>query len=1400
VHPSPATGTHGLDSKLFEVNTQLRSWGTDQVVRAGVSSFGLGGTNAHVVLESAPLAQQGAAHHDSGQTIDELVSLPLVLSAKSKAALRSQARRWSSWLRGRTDVTLLDVVSTAARRRAHHSHRAVINAASIAEACEALSALARGESHGSLLEGRAAERGRVVFAFPGQGSQWVGMGSQLLAQSRVFREAIEACDAAFLPLTGWSVREQLEGTPDLDQVEVVQPLLYSVAIGLAAVWRALGVEPDAVVGGSQGEVPAAVVAGALSLADGARVVVARSRAVKACSRLGGMAIVDASVGHVQDWLEQSYPTLSIGGINGPTSTVVSGGIADLDRFLSDMAQQGRFCRRVNIDYASHSAYMDPLLPELESALTALAPRPGTVSFYSTVTGRLGDGAELGASYWCRNLREPVRLDLALAAMRADGCDVFVEVSAHPLMSMLLGPVDARNLVVSSISRRGAGLSAVLQQLGSLHAHGFEVCWDKVLSSAGRLVDLPGYAFQRQRYWASPATARTASAPRPRDGLEQLLESCDPFSLATQLQLPQASRGAALAIAPYLEAWRHRKIEQREAWRWLYEETWHRSNPPHQLRLDGTWAVLSSPAPQAWSSLVEASLAAGGATVRRLDWSDGQGGLREHIEQLPADTRGIVLFADSSSSSQAPIGVSQAIVDALSSLQALHAAERTIKLWVVMRTGMLGSGAEGAVADGGLSGFSRMAANEAPLLWGGVIDLGFGPIDGVAPCLISCLAANETEAEVALRVDGRFVRRLKRLPISEGSAEGAPILRATALLLGSSPLLGFLARWCLDNGATRLVLANDLSPSQLAEVTRQLENRVASIQHVACDTQNPQQVAAVMRDIGDLSAVVNLVPHIDHRDAAMIELGSDEISRQVDALVTSTLLISEVISQRALDCFLVVDRIADHVAGAIAGTMLDAAMVSLRARGVPASLVRCGPHAWESEAVTGLRPTSWQRLGESLRQGLRAGPGTFAVADVDWGTVMDSKHGRADQGWMDGVPEACVAREGRQQGDADGSSLSLRAQLAQVPPGEHLALTCEGVRREVARVLQLPLSELALDTPLQQLGMDSLMVLQIRSRLSEFAGVELANEDIFRLESCSALGQALLAGVSKGGGEDAAPEAVAPGSWLRVLKPARDPHTTLLCFAGMGGATSGFIPLARYLEDGIELVAVQLPGREARRSEEPEVHMQSLVAQICAEVSSRLDRRVLILGHSQGSWAALELCHALRRKMVERLGVDAPMLGLVAACAIPAHVPTTAELASFADITEVWDRATLDELAQRFRGVLPDELIDNQELLQEYLRNCRADLALARNYEAEVRATAQRPLDIPVLAVAALSDPLIPDPAATDRWAEVTDAEFHRVNIPGSHAAPIENPQHMARVLSEWLTELIAFREAAAEEE
>jgi acyl transferase domain-containing protein/NAD(P)-dependent dehydrogenase (short-subunit alcohol dehydrogenase family) len=528
----------------------------DRPRRAGVSSFGISGTNAHMILEEAPpteaidsasgplvvrerasaegggsavvglLAREGSGATDS--VVDDGLPrtgvlaggmaggvAPWLISGKSDEALRGQARCLLELVQGSPELSLVDVGCSLAARSAFE-HRAVLVGSDREQMCAGLRALVRGDPAPGLFsavarDGGIGGDGRVAFLFPGQGSQWDGMGLELIDRSPVFAEQMSACANALAPHVDWSLEDVLrgvEGAPGLDRVDVVQPALFAVMVSLAGLWRAYGVVPDVVVGHSQGEIAAAHVAGALSLEDAARVSVLRSRALGPLTGKGGMVTLALELEQVSSRLERWGGRISVAAVNAPSTVVVSGDLEALEELLRECAAEDVRARRIPVNYVAHSAQMEAIREELLEACDSIDPRSCETPFHSTVTGAELDTVELDARYWYRNLRETVQFERVARSLIEGGCRTFVEVSPHPVLTMGVGETAEAVLedagavfVADSLRRDRDNREHFLASLAQMWARGADVDWAAVFAgSEAKPVELPTYAFQRRRYW------------------------------------------------------------------------------------------------------------------------------------------------------------------------------------------------------------------------------------------------------------------------------------------------------------------------------------------------------------------------------------------------------------------------------------------------------------------------------------------------------------------------------------------------------------------------------------------------------------------------------------------------------------------------------------------------------------------------------------------------------------------------------------------------------------------------------------------------------------------------------------------------------------------------------------
>lgn len=480
--------------------------------RVGTSGFGVGGTNAHVVLEEAPELPPVAR-----PTAPDVTRI-LPLSARGPEALRALAERWVGFLDA-TDASAVDLAYSAAERRTHHDHRLAIVGRSVEEWRTALAGWLRdGVAPGLVSDLRETGPPRIGFVFSGQGPQWFAMGRELLAEEPTFRAALEACDAHFLPLAGWSIMEELARTEEssrLNETEIAQPAIFAVQVALSALWQSWGIMPDGVVGHSIGEIAALHVAGALSLEDATHVVWQRGRIMQEATGLGRMASVALTAAEAEALIEPFGDRLSVAACNAPRSVVLSGEVAALETALASLAARGVSHRMLPVEFAFHSAQMAPFQQRLVAALKGVRPGPARIPVYSTVTGALAADGSVDVAYFGRNVREPVRLASAIDAMLGDGFDAFLEIAPHPVLG---GPVsecvadrEANAVVVASLRRGRPERDTMLQACASLYCRGARPAWATLQLAPGQVTALPAYPWQRSRYWLR--IPPVAEAPR-----------------------------------------------------------------------------------------------------------------------------------------------------------------------------------------------------------------------------------------------------------------------------------------------------------------------------------------------------------------------------------------------------------------------------------------------------------------------------------------------------------------------------------------------------------------------------------------------------------------------------------------------------------------------------------------------------------------------------------------------------------------------------------------------------------------------------------------------------------------------------------------------------------------------
>lgn len=559
--------------RVVTEQTQLKPKGRSLL--AGVNSFGFGGTNAHALLEEAPrdveYAEEPPAHsRQLRQPGDDAPSRPAIVavSAHNNEVLRRVARQLHEVVQGDRDTstatvggaldatksiqgattqdkfTLNDVAYTTTRRRSHLAHRLAVTARSLKDLSSSLEHFLFGADDPSVAKGHVLPEvdRKVVFVYTGMGPQWWGMGRDLAAREPVFRAALTECDERYRSLTGWSVLEAMgscERSSRVKETAVAQPANFAIQVALTRLWASWGIQPDAVVGHSVGEVASAWASGALSLEEALLVSFHRGRLQQRVAGRGAMLAVGLSEPEAERLIRQSGVDgrVSVAAINSAGSLTLSGD-KDAIRLVADTLAAGdTFHRSLDVEAAFHSYHMDSVRTELYESLSSLSPASTVIPLYSTVTGSRIDGESLANDYWWANVRQPVRFYDAIKALSSDGFSNFVEIGPHPVLRHAiresLGDAGREAVILSSIDRKKPEQDTMLQSLASLYTNGITPDWDE-LSPTGKRIRLPAYPWQRTRYFIESRESREDRLGRPG---HPLLSRCvDGSAPAWQVEL------------------------------------------------------------------------------------------------------------------------------------------------------------------------------------------------------------------------------------------------------------------------------------------------------------------------------------------------------------------------------------------------------------------------------------------------------------------------------------------------------------------------------------------------------------------------------------------------------------------------------------------------------------------------------------------------------------------------------------------------------------------------------------------------------------------------------------------------------------------------------------------------
>ncbi|KBG58992.1 phenolpthiocerol synthesis type-I polyketide synthase PpsB [Mycobacterium tuberculosis variant africanum MAL010102] len=1067
-------------STRFFVPTQNSPWPTAEGPRrAAVSSFGLGGTNAHVIIEQgselAPVSEGG---EDTGVST-------LVVTGKTAQRMAATAQVLADWMEGPgAEVAVADVAHTVNHHRARQATFGTVVARDRAQAIAGLRALAAGQHAPGVVSHQDGSPGPgTVFVYSGRGSQWAGMGRQLLADEPAFAAAVAELEPVFVEQAGFSLRDVIATGKELVGIEQIQLGLIGMQLTLTELWRSYGVQPDLVIGHSMGEVAAAVVAGALTPAEGLRVTATRARLMAPLSGQGGMALLGLDAAATEA-LIADYPQVTVGIYNSPRQTVIAGPTEQIDELIARVRAQNRFASRVNIEVAPHNPAMDALQPAMRSELADLTPRTPTIGIISTTYADLHTQPIFDAEHWATNMRNPVRFQQAIASAGsgADGAyHTFIEISAHPLLTQAIADTledahrptksAAKYLSIGTLQRDADDTVTFRTNLYTADiAHPPHTCHPPEPHPT-----IPTTPWQHTHHWIATTHPSTAAPEDP--GSNKVVVNGQSTSESRALedwchQLAWPIRPAVSADPPSTAAW----LVVAD------NELCHELARAADSRVDS----LSPPA-----------LAAGSDPAALLDALRGVDNVL-YAPPIPGE-----------------------LLDIESAYQVFHATRRLAaamvassataisppKLFIMTRNAQPIS--EGDRANPGhavLWGLGRSLALEHPEIWGGIIDLDDSmPAELAVRHVLTAAHGTDGEDQVVYRSGARHVPRLQRRTLP-----GKPVTLnadASQLVIGATGNIGpHLIRQLARMGA-KTIVAMARKPGALDELTQCLAATGTDLIAVAADATDPAAMQTLFDRFGtELPPLEGIyLAAFAGRPALLSEMTDDDVTTMFRPKLDALALLHRLSLKSPVRHFVLFSSVSGLLGSrwlahyTATSAFLDSFAGARRTMGLPATVVDWG--LWKSladvqkdatqiSAESGLQPMADEVAIGALPLVMNpdAAVATVVVA-ADWPLLAAAYRTR---GALRIVDDLLPAPEDVGKGESE-----FRTSLRSCPAEKRRDMLFDHVGALAATVMGMPPTEpLDPSAGFFQLGMDSLMSVTLQRALSESLGEFLPASVVF----------------------------------------------------------------------------------------------------------------------------------------------------------------------------------------------------------------------------------------------------------------------------------------------------------------
>lgn len=1132
----------------FEITHQRQEWlAINKTRMAGVSSFGFSGTNSHVILEEALARDQASTVPD---TLTQRPFLILNISARSPKALNEQVRRFAQQLQRTPAEALTALCLAASVYRTHFENRLSIVAESKDALLEKLTAFLAQPSQDLALNKKLNLNGRapkVAWLFTGQGSQYSGMGKELFETEAVFRAALEQCANHLDPILERSLLALIfeDQTGALNQTLYTQPALFAVEYSLAQLWLSWGLKPDVVAGHSVGEYVAACIAGVFTLEDGLKLISTRARLMHQLQVTGGMMAVFAPAAEVEPLLSkiETSGSVEIAGFNTFKETVVSGDLSALEVLRSMLVDSKIKYRELTVSHAFHSALMEPVLDEFLSFAETIKFNPPRIPLLSNVDGALAQQNIQTARYWRDHIRQPVQFTKITDHLINDDFNAVIEIGPQPIMLGMIGQHEGAQSqsLIPSLRKNKVAAQSLAEALSQLYLAGVAIDWLKVYGvKTAPFVDMPTYAFQRQRHWfnASPITAASESVLSFK--LLDLIKEGDTNKLRAHLaqrnQFDAKDDALLTKICQVLvdeyQQNNHQKIQV------FYQPVWQaqiastltlKPVPNHRQTLVFASTVEGVPAAALnGTDTTNIYVVPGHSLTKKSDalWIIDEASPSDYVRVIQEVSQTITLTSVAlvwpkgwDEKNFHPTFGEQILLNAAYISNALTQLKITIPLWfLVNRPASLTPEHFATPFSSMLNGFARSLFLENPAVRGGVLEFD----ESGVPHIFDEISADTAESQILLLRNKRYVSRIE--PVESQSLQTLQIAEGgTYVITGGTGSLGLqAARFLASKHASEVILLSRNIPSKSAQqAIQEIEALDTKVLFMPCDVAQATQVKQAFDFLIKNKRQIKGVIHAAGVATPILcqDLTPQSLHHMFDAKVQGAWNLHEQTKELDLDFFVLYSSVSSVIGSAqlahysAANAFLDGLATYRRTRSLPAISINWGP--WESGGLVQTTAGSEKVLSSGfltlapnealkyLEQALVLKLSQIAIVNANWDQVKNTFSVHFEQPIFERlVPDVCDTKS--------VSTPLLLNQLQEMPAWNRSEALSDYISQQVCTLLEISdRTTLDFRRGFFDFGMDSLMAVALRTRLEQQLGCKLVASTIFDFPSIEQLTKYLL---------------------------------------------------------------------------------------------------------------------------------------------------------------------------------------------------------------------------------------------------------------------------------------------------